>query len=648
MILLVFIMKNSLRAHAFAPALSVLSFAVAASLHAQTIELDPVVVSATRFPQSISEASVIVDVISRQEIEQSGASNITEFLDAISGMTVSRLYGRAGVDVSVDIGYLGEAGSQNVLILIDGQRINSIDSSRSQFAQLPLSSIKHIEIRKANGGVLFGDRAQGGVINIITRTDTSKAVELSYGSFGYAKQDAYIGFDAADVRGSVSLMNAKSDGYRAHSESEQRSAQLRLNTGLGSGSAAFFVRGFEENTQLPSYMTKSQFDNNPRQVGATPASSERTGFSSGLRYDRMFNGNDSVSMDAFYQESEDKGYYSIQNTRYSFTPEYKTTILGGRIIVGAEFFNAEANTDNDKQVGQKSQAIFGQLTHPFNEFTDWDVGLRLQKVESEFKAAIGESATSLNSHKTGVSLGMLTKFSENSSLRLGALTGFRFPNADELYSFGSGPPFALLAINPTIKPMTTREYFLQYEQRHKDFGFAAHYRYIDSTDEIAFQNDCGTVGGVPASCNANLYDTKRSILSLTADWKITSVSVLKGSVDFVDAQIASGANEGNRIPLTPRQVIRVTYEQKINGYTLSASAHHRTNMIQAGDQVAANAPIPQRTVVDLGMRTQFSRDVSGSVWVRNAFNKSYYDYAAFDGIYPADGRGIFVNLKVGF
>jgi outer membrane receptor protein involved in Fe transport len=71
-------------------------------------------------------------------------------------------------------------------------------------------------------------------------------------------------------------------------------------------------------------------------------------------------------------------------------------------------------------------------------------------------------------------------------------------------------------------------------------------------------------------------------------------------------------------------------------------------MIQAGDQVAANAPIPQRTVVDLGMRTQFSRDVSGSVWVRNAFNKSYYDYAAFDGIYPADGRGIFVNLKVGF
>jgi len=48
------------------------------------------------------------------------------------------------------------------------------------------------------------------------------------------------------------------------------------------------------------------------------------------------------------------------------------------------------------------------------------------------------------------------------------------------------------------------------------------------------------------------------------------------------------------------------------------------------------------------VRTQLTQDISGSLWVRNAFNKTYYDYASYDGIYPADGRGIFVNLKVGF
>jgi iron complex outermembrane receptor protein len=641
-------MKKTLRTQVFVPALSVLSMAVATAVQAQTAELEPVVVTAARFPQSLSEASVIVDVISRQTIEQSGASNITEFLDSVSGMTVSRLYGRAGVDASVDIGYLGEAGSQNVLILIDGQRINSIDSARSQFAQLPLSSIRQIEIRKANGGVLFGDRAQGGVINIITRTDGAKAVELGFGSFGYEKQDVYLGFNTSEMRGSLSLMNGKSDGYRAHSDSEQRSAQLRLATELGSGFASFFIRGFEENAKLPSYLTSVQFVQNPRQIGASPASSERVGGSTGLRYEQFFTNDDVLSIDAIYQVSSDKGYYSIKNSRSAINPEYATSIWGGRAIVGAEFFNAEANTDLGKQVGKKSQSVFTQFTHALTAHTDWDIGYRLQRAESNFKTTGDASASSTTSQKSGGSLGILSKLTKASTVRLGALAGFRFPNADELYSFGSGPPYALLEINPNIKPMSTREYFLQYDQRLQDLTLAAHYRQINSKDEIAYEFDCGNVGGVPASCNANLYDTKRSILSFSADWKINSTSLLKGSVDFVDATISSGLNEGRRIPLTPQQVVRVTYEHKIQDYMLTLAAHHRTNMIQASDPMGARSVIPSRTLVDLGVRTQLTQDISGSLWVRNAFNKTYYDYASYDGIYPADGRGIFVNLKVGF
>lgn len=90
---------------------------------------------------------------------------MAEFLDGVSGVSLARLYGRAGVDASLDIGYMGEAGSQNVLVLVDGQRLNSLDSSGIRFAQLPMSSIERIEIRKANGGALYGDRAQGGVID---------------------------------------------------------------------------------------------------------------------------------------------------------------------------------------------------------------------------------------------------------------------------------------------------------------------------------------------------------------------------------------------------------------------------------------------------------------------------------------------------
>ena len=116
-------------------------------------DLDPVVISASRIEQPRSSSAVIVDVVTREQIEQSGASNVSEFLDTVSGVSLTRLYGRAGVDASLDVGYMGEAGSQNVLVLIDGQRVNSLDSSGIRFAQLPMSSIERIEIRKAKAAL---------------------------------------------------------------------------------------------------------------------------------------------------------------------------------------------------------------------------------------------------------------------------------------------------------------------------------------------------------------------------------------------------------------------------------------------------------------------------------------------------------------
>jgi iron complex outermembrane recepter protein len=642
-------MKKSIRirARAFVPALSVLSLAVAASVQAQGIEVNPVVVSASRMEQLLSEASVVVDVISRQQIEQSGASSITEFLDSVGGMGVNRLYGRAGVDASVDIGYLGQSGSQNVLILIDGQRVSSADSSESKFAQLPMSAIQQIEIRKANGGVLFGDRAQGGVINIITRTDSAKAVDLSVGSFGYQKQDIYLGFQEDQTRGSVSLMNAKVDGYRQFSESDQRSAQVRLANSSELGRLSFFIRGFEENANLPSYLTKAQFEADPRQIGASPVSTERSGTATGLKYERALENDDLVSVDTFHQELKDKTYDTIRNTRTSISPEYKTTWRGNRWILGGEFADAKANTDTKKQVGQQTQSVFVQAFHPLTKKTTVDVGMRTQRADSDFQTASGAPATSTAAHKTGASVGVLTQLTDMSSLRAGALTGFRFPNADELYTFNRST-YALLEINPTVKPMSTREYFLQFEQRYQSGKFAAHYRHIYASDEIAYQYNCGVVGGVAASCNSNLYDTQRSILSLSSDWKMSASATLKASVDVVDATIATGSNAGRRIPLTPKQVVRLSYEQKIQNYTLMSSANRRSGMMQASDQSASNPEIPSRTVVDLGVRTQFSQSMSGSFWVRNLFNKSYYDYATYNGIYPADGRGVFTNLKVTF
>ncbi|MEN9889304.1 MAG: TonB-dependent receptor [Pseudomonadota bacterium] len=625
-----------------------------ASEVAQSQFPDPVVISASRIPQPRSAGSVVVDVITREQIEQSGASNIVEFLDSVPGMSIKRLYGRLGIDASVDVGYMGEAGSQNVLILVDGQRVNGLDSSGTRFAQVPMSSIERIEVRKASGGALYGDRAQGGVINIITRVDNRKEVNLSAGSFGYRKVDGYLGFKADDINGGLSLMSARSDGYRQHSDARQESAQFRVSHSSDIGRLSLTARGFEETANLPGSLTPAEYAEDPKKISSSYAPrTHRTGNSWGLKYDRAIGDGDLLTVDLLQQTSKDEsggafyGFYSssaITNKRSALLPEYRTKVGLAQLLFGGEFSDAQANTDGGKHVSRASESAYVQAIRPIGERWTLDGGLRTQRVQSDFQSSVTAAKTSADDRKSGFSVGVKAQLSETAFVRAGALTGYRFGNADELYLFNRRT-FAMLEINPNLRPMTTQEYFLQAERKYDSGKIEAHYRHVKTRDEIAYLRDCGTVGLTDASCNANLYDTNRSIFSLSSEWFLGHGFWVKGSADFVDATISTGSYAGNRLPLTPKEAVRLSAEKRYQDFTLIGSANYRGNLVQASDQAGIKPMIPGRNVIDLGLRTQVSKTMSVSAWIRNLTNKTYYDYASGNGIYPADARGIYVNLK---
>ena len=640
---------------------------LAASSHAQSVHstglqphelTDPIVISASRVPQPRSAGSVVVDVISRQQIEQSGASNVVEFLDSVPGVSVNRLYGRLGIDASVDLGYMGEAGSQNVLILVDGQRVNGMDSSGVRFAQVPMSSIERIEIRKAGGGALYGERAQGGVINIITRADAAKEVSLSLGSFGYRKADGYLGFKTDEFSGGLSLMSAHSDGHRQHSDARQESAQIRVSHTSALGKVSVIARGFEETANLPGSLTSDEYAVDPKKASSSYAPhTHRTGNSLGIKYDLSIGAEDFLTVDVLHQTSKDESYgtyYSIwgayysastiTNKRISVNPEYRMKLGVGQLVFGGEFSSADANTDSGKQVHRSSESAYVQAMRPMGYGITLDGGARTQQVHSDFQKSTTDTQTGSSDQKNAVSAGLKAQLSDATSLRVGALTGFRFANADELYLFDRGT-FSMLEINPNLRPMTTREYFLQAEQKYSSGKVEAHYRHIKAKDEIGYQEICGSVGPTLASCNANLYDTTRSIFSLSSEWSVTPSLSVKASVDFINAKIATGSNACNRLPMTPKEVARITAEQRFQDFSVMASSHYRSNMIQASDQSISNSLIPSRNLIDLGAKKQLSKTISMSAWIRNLTNKNYYDYASGNGIYPADPRGFYLNIK---
>ena len=77
--------------------------------------------------------------------------------------------------------------AQNVLIMLDGRPLNNATLESPDLSTIPLHTISKIEILNASAGVLYGNGAVGGVINIISDQSAKREnveLKLSAGSFG--------------------------------------------------------------------------------------------------------------------------------------------------------------------------------------------------------------------------------------------------------------------------------------------------------------------------------------------------------------------------------------------------------------------------------------------------------------------------------
>jgi vitamin B12 transporter len=215
-------MKKSLRAHAFAPALSVLSLAVAASLHAQTIELDPVVVSATRIEQKLSDVIPSASVITREEIERSQAPTLIDLIQGQPGVEIGR-NGGPGTVASI---FMRGQDSKNVAVFIDGIPVQRDSSGALKLVDIPPSQIEKIEILRGNMGAIYGDSAVGGAIHIITRSGTGQSgptASASYGSRNTSDLTAGYKLSGHDYKLGFSVQKIQTDGYSAMNPSQNSS-----------------------------------------------------------------------------------------------------------------------------------------------------------------------------------------------------------------------------------------------------------------------------------------------------------------------------------------------------------------------------------------------------------------------------------------
>lgn len=144
------------------------ALALAASAHAEEAPLfigDEIVVTPTRAPQKLSDTLAATTVLTRSDIEASGALDLPTLLQGLPGVEISQT-GGFGSQTAIR---MRGGESDHTLILVDGLRINSVSAGTTAIEHLSLDDIERIEIVRGNVSSVYGSEAIGGVVRIFTR-----------------------------------------------------------------------------------------------------------------------------------------------------------------------------------------------------------------------------------------------------------------------------------------------------------------------------------------------------------------------------------------------------------------------------------------------------------------------------------------------
>lgn len=126
---------------------------------------DEIVVTATRFEQPLRQTLSSTTVITEQDIRNSQAPDVPTILRDVAGVEVSQ---SGGLGKTTNL-YLRGTNSTQVLVLIDGVRVNSATMGTTALDQLMLDQIERIEVVRGNVSSLYGSEAIGGVVQIFTK-----------------------------------------------------------------------------------------------------------------------------------------------------------------------------------------------------------------------------------------------------------------------------------------------------------------------------------------------------------------------------------------------------------------------------------------------------------------------------------------------
>ena len=358
-----------------------------------------IIVTSTRLSEEVTRLPAQVSVLLAEDIRRSPARTLPELLALEAGVARRSLYGNHAALDTVDIRGFGMTSTQNTLVLRDGRRLNDVDLSAVDFAAIPLDSIERIEIVRGNSGVLYGDGAVGGAINIVTkqpgRTGISGSATVTAESHQTRRLDASVSHGQGPFAFNAFASSVDSSGYRRNNALEQNNIQTDMRWGRDQGEWFLKLGADTQSLRLPGNRRVNPgagLDelHDDRRGTATPRDyADQSGATLVAGHSRFLSTNQELVVDAGYRKKNQQAFYDdyafggayanfvdTDLATWSLTPRLKTrhTIFDrpGTIITGVDYYHSQYNSDRSLNpftastpihrldVSQTSLAIYGQ------------------------------------------------------------------------------------------------------------------------------------------------------------------------------------------------------------------------------------------------------------------------------------------------
>ncbi|WP_039917824.1 TonB-dependent receptor plug domain-containing protein [Cellvibrio mixtus] len=613
-------------------------------------KLETVYVSATRSETAQLPVATQIKVISAEEIRVSGAKLLSEVLRTQAGIQLTDSDGSGARNVTASM--RGLSGTNNVLVLVDGRKLNNPSLAAPALNTVSLKDVERIEIVQGSAGVLYGDQAVGGVINIITRRavagEVDGVVSAARGSDDLEDYTANVrqGFENG-LSYSVSAQKRAADNYRDNNDTayENVLASVRYDSGYG----FVFADGqqVKDELRLPGSISDAQAaidrhrTNSPNDYSNQDTDTWR--FGGGVNLSEHW------QLLTEYSDRNEEGIYFYDDywggatpspTEYSvrvksLTPrvigEYKTANGTAIATLGYDHIDSDYESNNiwkPVNSNQEQRSYYAQLVYPLLSRLTATIGTRQSEVEDQNYLKNKVQEDDLNASEFGLSYQFTDawrgygRFAES----------FRFGNADENN--------AVLFDVVFLKPQTGESAELGVEWQGTDAHVSYALYKMRLNDEIVYDSI--------NYANINLPDSERQGFTLDVDTRLSDELALRFNYTYTDAEVVEGTYDGKQVPFVAENSAAFTVLfTPVSPLTFSLESVYTGSRYKGDDENNAQAKLDPLTVFNLAAVYNY-RQLELSARLNNITNELYAGYHSVWGQYPQPERNGQVSVTYRF